>query len=149
MCFQLEQLQHNPMMCAFQCGHLSPYGLDEMIPHLKDAHGLNFQRIERDYVCGLCRLRNTYEIMFEHMQNMHSDDLASTPINKLVSVVLQERPENPWKKQKSPECFIKMERVNLEEYENVDQVECEKVDQAECENVDQAECEKLTRKSAS
>ena len=70
MCFQLEQL--------------SPYGLDVMIPQLKDAHGLNFQRI----VSGLCGLRNTYEFMFYHMQNMHSDDLSSTPINKLVSVVL-------------------------------------------------------------
>ena len=103
-----------------------------MIPRLKDAHGLIFQRIERDYVYGLCGLRNTYLIMFEHMQNMHPDDFSNTTINQLDTMVFQERPENPWKKMKSQECFVKMERVNTE-YKNIDQEASEKVDQAGCD----------------
>ena len=91
--------------------------------------------IERDYVCGLCGLRNTYLTMFEHMQSMHPDDLSNTPINQLVKLVLQESPENPRKKIKYQECFVKMEAhvITNTEYKNIDQEASEKVDLAECD----------------
>lgn len=124
------------MMCSFKCGHLSPYGIDDMIPHLKDSHGLIFKRIERDHVCGLCGVRNTCLTIFEHMKSMHPDDLSTTPINQLVKVVLQEIPENPWKKMKYAECFVKITNT---EYMNIEQDVSEKVAESDIEVVDLAE----------